>query len=260
MLVRQLRAIQERLGYLPREEIERFSARLDVPLHRIHEVISFFPHLRLNPRRMLRLPSAGTSPATSGRRRVALRRLRRLPVNSAARLGPRSKVSRAWDAATGARAVSIELHRKGQPEQAWVLERRGERLRGAMRHDRRGASRWPRRATRCRRLLPRPWRIDPYHRAADANASERFYQAARELAAKLNVAASDPDRLAVRTSLISELEQANLRGMGARARRPRRNGEMFSRPAAMKSTSFATPTRASRRRSRTARCCCAPPT
>ena len=49
MLLDQLRAIQQRVGYLPREEIERFSARIDVPLHRIHEVISFFPHFRLKP-------------------------------------------------------------------------------------------------------------------------------------------------------------------------------------------------------------------
>ena len=49
MLVRQLRAIQERVGYLPREEIEQLSARLEVPPHRIHEVVSFFPHFRLKP-------------------------------------------------------------------------------------------------------------------------------------------------------------------------------------------------------------------
>ena len=49
MLVPQLRAIQERFGYLPKEEIERLAARLDVRLHRIHEIISFFPHFRREP-------------------------------------------------------------------------------------------------------------------------------------------------------------------------------------------------------------------
>src|SRR6516165_6542768 len=46
MFVRQLRAIQERFGYLPRENVERLSAESGVPLHRLHEVISFFPHFR----------------------------------------------------------------------------------------------------------------------------------------------------------------------------------------------------------------------
>ena len=61
---------------------------------------------------------------------------------------------------------------------------------------------------------PRPWRIDPYGRATDAAASSRLYQAAAQFAEKLKAAAGDPDRLAVRKSLIAELEQANLRGMG----------------------------------------------
>src|SRR5262249_7810336 len=49
MFVPLLREIQERCGYLPREELERLSARLEVPLHRLHEVITFFPHFRLKP-------------------------------------------------------------------------------------------------------------------------------------------------------------------------------------------------------------------
>ena len=49
MFVQQLRAIQEHCGYLPKEEIVRLAARLGVPLHRLHEVISFFPHFRLEP-------------------------------------------------------------------------------------------------------------------------------------------------------------------------------------------------------------------
>ena len=49
IFARQLRMIQERCGYLPLEEIRELSARLGVPLHRLHEVISFFPHFRLEP-------------------------------------------------------------------------------------------------------------------------------------------------------------------------------------------------------------------
>ena len=49
MLVPQLRAIQERVGYLSDEELKRLAAKLDVRLHRIHEIISSFPHFRREP-------------------------------------------------------------------------------------------------------------------------------------------------------------------------------------------------------------------
>ena len=49
MFVPKLRAIQERLGYLPKDEVEAFARESGVPLHRLHEVISFFPHFRLEP-------------------------------------------------------------------------------------------------------------------------------------------------------------------------------------------------------------------
>ena len=215
MLVRQLGAIQERLGYLPREEIERLSARLDVPLHRIHEVITFFPHFRLQPPpdvavhvcRDIACHLRGAPGCLASLEAVAgeFGGESRAKVESVSCLGR----------CDGAPAVLIELHRKGQPEQAWVLQRPAvsdfaARLRAIVAAHLEGRD-VPLDAVDC---SPRPWRIDPYHRAADANASERFYQAAREFAAKLNVAGSETARLAVRTSLISELEQANLRSMG----------------------------------------------
>jgi NADH:ubiquinone oxidoreductase subunit F (NADH-binding)/NADH:ubiquinone oxidoreductase subunit E len=47
-IVQELQEIQERCGYLPKAELEALSKRLKkVPLHRIHEVASFFPHFRL---------------------------------------------------------------------------------------------------------------------------------------------------------------------------------------------------------------------
>ncbi len=49
MIVQQLREIQERVGYLPRTDLEELARRLDVPLHRLHEVASFFPHYRFEP-------------------------------------------------------------------------------------------------------------------------------------------------------------------------------------------------------------------
>ena len=49
MIVQALHEIQHRFHYLPAEELQALSRRLNVPLHRIHEVASFYPHYRLRP-------------------------------------------------------------------------------------------------------------------------------------------------------------------------------------------------------------------
>jgi NADH:ubiquinone oxidoreductase subunit F (NADH-binding)/NADH:ubiquinone oxidoreductase subunit E len=46
MLVPALRAIQERHGYLPREELEFLALRRRIPLYQVQEVATFFPHFR----------------------------------------------------------------------------------------------------------------------------------------------------------------------------------------------------------------------
>src|SRR5262245_54421335 len=46
MIVQQLNQIQSRHGYLPRESLAALAERLAVPLYRIEEVVSFFPHFR----------------------------------------------------------------------------------------------------------------------------------------------------------------------------------------------------------------------
>jgi formate dehydrogenase beta subunit len=48
-LINELKAIQERHGYLPEEELRAFSQRTATPLHQIHAVASFYPHFRLRP-------------------------------------------------------------------------------------------------------------------------------------------------------------------------------------------------------------------
>jgi NADH:ubiquinone oxidoreductase subunit F (NADH-binding)/NADH:ubiquinone oxidoreductase subunit E len=49
-IVQELYAIQKRCGYLPKPELQALARRLrTTPLHRIHEVASFFPHFRLDP-------------------------------------------------------------------------------------------------------------------------------------------------------------------------------------------------------------------
>jgi NADH:ubiquinone oxidoreductase subunit F (NADH-binding)/NADH:ubiquinone oxidoreductase subunit E len=49
MIMHELKAIQEEHGYLPAEELQALSRRLNVPLYRLHGLASFYPHFRLQP-------------------------------------------------------------------------------------------------------------------------------------------------------------------------------------------------------------------
>ena len=49
MIIQELKTIQEEHGYLPAEELQALSRRLNVPLYRLHGVASFYPHFRLQP-------------------------------------------------------------------------------------------------------------------------------------------------------------------------------------------------------------------
>src|SRR5262245_43400854 len=49
MIVQQLNRIQARHGYLPRESLVALAERLAVPLYRVQEVVSFFPHYHRTP-------------------------------------------------------------------------------------------------------------------------------------------------------------------------------------------------------------------
>src|SRR5207253_6504396 len=49
MIVQELQRIQERLRWLPQDELRNLATRLNVPLHRVHEVASFYPLYRLTP-------------------------------------------------------------------------------------------------------------------------------------------------------------------------------------------------------------------
>lgn len=51
MIIQELNEIQKRCGFLPTPELQALSQRLRVPLHRIHEVASFYPLFRLQPPR-----------------------------------------------------------------------------------------------------------------------------------------------------------------------------------------------------------------
>jgi NADH:ubiquinone oxidoreductase subunit F (NADH-binding)/NADH:ubiquinone oxidoreductase subunit E len=49
MIVQELHTIQHEHGYLPAEQLRALSERIGQPLHRLHEVASFFPHYQLQP-------------------------------------------------------------------------------------------------------------------------------------------------------------------------------------------------------------------
>src|SRR5437016_1342096 len=49
MIVQELQKIQARCGWLPQEELRALSQRINQPLHRLHEVASFYPLYRLTP-------------------------------------------------------------------------------------------------------------------------------------------------------------------------------------------------------------------
>src|SRR5215471_8778648 len=48
-LISELKAIQNRHGYLPESELRAFSQRATIPLYQIQAVASFYPHFRLQP-------------------------------------------------------------------------------------------------------------------------------------------------------------------------------------------------------------------
>jgi formate dehydrogenase beta subunit len=49
MIVQHLHHLQGRYGYLPKDELRRLAQRLEVPMHRVQEVASTFPHFRFDP-------------------------------------------------------------------------------------------------------------------------------------------------------------------------------------------------------------------
>lgn len=49
MIVEELRAVQRQYGFLPPEQLAALSKKIDVPITRLHQVASFFPHFRLTP-------------------------------------------------------------------------------------------------------------------------------------------------------------------------------------------------------------------
>ncbi len=49
MIVQELRAVQSQFGFLPADQLQALAKKMNVPITRLHQVASFFPHFRLTP-------------------------------------------------------------------------------------------------------------------------------------------------------------------------------------------------------------------
>ncbi len=231
MFIPQLRSIQELHGYLPPEEIKDLSDRLGVPPHQLHEVISFFPHFRLEPPPDVEVHVCRDQACHL---RGAAECLLGLQV-VAGEFGGESRVKvegvSCLGRCDGAPAVLIELHRKGQHDQLRFLDRtaiddRTARMRELIRAHLDGREVPPDPVDRA----PRGWRIDPYHaetpgEPAGSPAEElpaarppEPYAAARAFAAAIEQAGDPAARKAVGQALVDALKTSDLRGMGGAGR------------------------------------------
>jgi NADH:ubiquinone oxidoreductase subunit F (NADH-binding)/NADH:ubiquinone oxidoreductase subunit E len=225
VLVRELRQIQERCGYLPRPELETLSARLAVPLHRLHEVATFFPHFHLEPPpevEVLVCRDQACHLRGAGQCARDLKAIAaefgdgRVSVEGVSCLGR----------CDGAPAALVELHRPGRPDQARVLQTpavddyaaRLRMIASAHLGDREVPADPLDRS-------PRRWEIDPYHEfrnndghvsvPPDFDETRSLFQAARLFAQALRQArSSDERRDAGEKLIIAPLKAAELRGMG----------------------------------------------
>jgi len=236
MFIQPLREIQERCGYLPRSEIKELSVRLRVPLHRLHEVISFFPHFRMETLDKKPPPDVEVHVCRdmACHLRGAAECMRNLK-DVAAQYGGTDRVKvesvSCLGRCDGAPAALIELHRPGRPDQTRVLVRLAVgdyagRLRTIV------TAHLEDRELPADELdrSPRPWRIDPYQApaadepaatAADAAPVPRRrepYAAVAGFAGALKQAGDPAARRAAVGGLIDALKTSDLRGMGGAGR------------------------------------------
>jgi NADH:ubiquinone oxidoreductase subunit F (NADH-binding)/NADH:ubiquinone oxidoreductase subunit E len=187
-IVQELQKIQKRCGYLPKAELESLSKRSkSIPLHRLHEVASFFPHFRMTPPppvevKVCRDMSCHLRGSAS---------LRRNLETLADEIGPGVVAVEGVSClgqCDGAPALTIgeHVHRGLTIEQLRILLRVSMTAAGTV------ALHAPQHADRA----PRGWKIDPYDGREDYEAVRRF--------------AANPDA----EGLLEALKVADLRGMG----------------------------------------------
>jgi NADH:ubiquinone oxidoreductase subunit F (NADH-binding)/NADH:ubiquinone oxidoreductase subunit E len=246
MILPELRLIQEQWGYLPKSALLTLAERLDVPIHRLHEVITFFPHFRLEPApavemRVCRDMACHLSGA--GRCFDAMKALAdefgvemratadevlngdvgasSLPAHLAGPVKPRVEVS--WVSCLGrcdgAPAALIEFHSIGNPDKSRVFTAQNvasstAMVRAVISAHLAGAQLPPDPVDRS----PLPGWIDPYRSHGQEQQGHEHYAAARRFAESLKKAGDDASRRAAGDALLDTLKTSDLRGMGGAGR------------------------------------------
>ncbi len=210
MIQQELHAIQHEYGYLPAEQLRALAERIDVPLHRLHEVASCFPHYRLKPPPQVEFLVCRDMACHLRGAPESMKSLQGLADELG---GDQVKISGVsclgqCDAAPAA-MLGHQVHRGKSISECRAL------LRDAV-NGRSTSSGNPEPAI----VDPRPtgWLIDPYE-------GREEYAAARKLAASMDG-----------NALIEALKVSDLRGMGGAGSRPIKNGRTSARPGATGNT------------------------
>ncbi len=246
MILPELRRIQEQLGYLPKSALLSLAERLDVPLHRLHEVITFFPHFRLEPTPAVEMwvcRDMACHLRGAGRCFEAMKALAdefgvemratadevldgnvggaSPPKHLTGPLKPRVKLG--WVSCLGrcdgAPAVLVELHALGRPDQGRVftgpnVASSAARLRAVISAHLAGVQLPPDPVDRS----PLSGWIDPYRAQGQEQQEHEPYAAARRFAESLKGAGDHASRRAAGDALVDTLKTSDLRGMGGAGR------------------------------------------
>jgi NADH:ubiquinone oxidoreductase subunit F (NADH-binding)/NADH:ubiquinone oxidoreductase subunit E len=183
VIIQELWRIQERCGYLPEEELRHLAKEQRVPLHRIHEIASFYPLYRLRPPAAVEVKVCRDMSCHLRGARHLQQRLERLALEKSE---TQIKVEGVSCLGQCDRPVAVGINEQiyhGLPE-----EELRPRIEAALKND-------PMPQQRANRS-PCGWKIDPYNGAPGYQALHRF------------VANRDGD------AVLKALEDAHLGGMG----------------------------------------------
>jgi NADH:ubiquinone oxidoreductase subunit F (NADH-binding)/NADH:ubiquinone oxidoreductase subunit E len=219
VIIEHLRRIQDRFGYLPRGELEGLSRDIDVPLHQIQEVVSFFPHYRLAPPPQVEVHVCRDLACQLRGAETCADALRALAVELGGATDVKVEMVSCLGRCDRPPAAMLTLHRTGQHEDHRVLLNAtdpGEmaRARAVIEAHRDGRQPPP----DSRDDSSPTWRIDPYGPFASGESSADSglarYEAARRLARAIAEASGVESRRRAVDSFLDELKTAELRGMG----------------------------------------------
>ncbi len=179
-LIHELEALQAERGHLSKDDLRELAGRLMVPLYRLQELVSFYPHFRTTP-------LAPITVSVCRDMSCHLAGADGLAGRLSAALADRDDVEVAEESCLGCCEQAPGVRINGVPVRASDLDAVVELIRGG----------GPKREIKPHRA----WKTDPHGDAESA------YEGIR-----MALAQDDPDAVAAR--LIAELEKSGLRGMG----------------------------------------------